>query len=107
MEERPLWSRFAHFRAFVRLALKEAHAVVLAVIGGVLFLLASAFGPWLQARYYPSLALRQPTSLELLFAVAIVFSLLLFVGSFLVWEEEEREHFLLQERLKPNLRQSA
>jgi hypothetical protein len=104
MEKRPLLSRFTRFWAFVRLAVNEAHAVLLAVIGGVLFLLASTFGPWFLARYYPVLAFRQPNLLELGCGVIIIILALLFVGGYLTWEEEQRQYVALKERLKPNLR---
>ena len=110
MDKRPFWSRISRLPTFLVRAVKEAHAVIVGIIGGVVFLLATTLGPWLLNKCFPSLSLSQPSPVTILCGLVVIVLAILLVGGCLVWEEEEhqhmglREHYAtLTERFKPRL----
>ncbi len=84
--------------------MREAHAVVIAVISGLVFFVVSLVGPWLVQAYWPSVAFPTLGFLGALCGVVIIVLIGLFIGGYLAWEQEERERLKLERRLAPRLR---
>lgn len=103
MEKRPFWSRVRRLPSFLVRAVKEVHAVAIAIIGGVLFLVATTLGPRFLATFSPRLTMPSLNWLEILCGVVIVVLSLLFFGGYLTWEEEEYRHTELQSRTESKL----
>jgi hypothetical protein len=91
MDKRPLLSRLGRLPTFLRRAVKEAHAVVVAVIGGLFWLLLTTFGPWLLSKEASSFKW-QLGALGILCGFVILILGIHLIGSYLTWEEEEYEH---------------
>jgi hypothetical protein len=103
MDKRPFWQRILRLPTFLVRAVKEAHAVVIGIISGVLFFVASLLGPWLLDKYCPALSFPHLSLLGATCLFVIVVLAVLLIGGCLTWEEEEHRHRSLQGSLAPNL----
>ncbi len=101
MEKRPLLSRFKRLPTYVWRAMKEAHAVIYALIASVTWFFGNYLVPWAFQRC----GVPVPTlGLPIISCVSIIILLLVLgIGGYLVWENEEYEHRELRERIAPKL----
>lgn len=105
MPERALLSRFGKLPTYLARAMREAHAVIYALIASVTFFIINLLGPLIAPRF-PTVGL--PVALCGSVIIALV---ILGLAGYLVWEEEEHQHAglkdhhaALQQQLRPRLR---
>lgn len=90
MDRRPLFSRFGRLPTFVWRAMKEAHAVVIAIIASLTWTAGNYLVPWLAQECGASVS---GLSTPIIVSVAVLILLtVLGIGGYLVWEEESFQH---------------
>src|ERR1700693_3902105 len=100
MEKRPFWSRIWRVPTFLGRAMKETHAVVVSIIGGLTFLILSVAVPLLLQKYFPSFAVSIPSVPMITTGLIAVMLTILLIGGYLAWEEDEHQIIGLKAQLR-------
>jgi len=101
MARRPLFSRFNRLPTYVWRAMKEAHALIYAGIATVSWTAINYAWPWIAEKCGSHVTgLGTPVILSIAVLIALT---VLGLGGYLVWEDEEHSHQLLQASIAPRL----
>jgi hypothetical protein len=80
--------------------MKEAHVVVVGIIGGIVFLILSTVGPFVWNKYHPLLSVPQPSPTVVLCGLVILVLAIFLLGGYLTWEEDEHQIISLKAQLR-------